>query len=330
MLRAAIVGLGSWGQVLVDAVQENGNPKGDLIRFDRAVTRTPSRAQNFADKQGMTLSDNLGDALGDDIDAVVLASINSVHVDQIVAAADAGKPVFVEKPLAFTLAEARRAEEACTKAGVTLALGHNRRFLTATNTIKRLLDEDVIGRIVHVEGNYSGGYGLECEPGEYWVMRAEHPIGGMTTMGVHILDMLINLIDRVDTVRALSRRQIVTTEADDTTNVLLTFENGASGTLSTLTITPRHWRIILFGTHGQLEMDGYRHVTITRAGGEREVLDFSDEDMERAELEAFALAATGKAAFPLPVDQAIHNAAVFEAVVKSAGQDGAVQPVPGR
>ena len=108
MLRAAIVGLGSWGQVLVDAVQTNGDPKGDLIRFDRAVTRTPDRAKDFANRQGLILTDRLEDALGDDIDAVVLASINSVHVDQIVAAANAGKPVFVEKPLAFSLSEAQR------------------------------------------------------------------------------------------------------------------------------------------------------------------------------------------------------------------------------
>ncbi len=329
MLRAAIIGLGSWGQVLVDAVQEDGKPKGDLIRFDRAVTRTPSRAQDFAERQGLALSDRLEDGLGSDIDAVVLASINSVHVDQIVAAANAGKPVFVEKPLAFSHAEAERAAKACTKAGVTLALGHNRRFLTATATMKRHIDDGTIGRVVHVEGNYSNGYGLVCEPGEYWVMRDEHPVGGMTTMGVHILDMMLNLIGPVAAVRAVSRRQVLTTEADDTTTLLLDFRNGASGTLSTLTITPRHWRVTVFGTKGQIEMDGYRHVTITHANGEREVLEFPAEDMERAELEAFARAVAGAAEFPLPVNQAIHNAAVMEAVIESARSDGVARLVPG-
>ena len=144
MLRAAIVGLGSWGQVLVDAVQENGDPKGDLIRFVRAVTRTPARAKDFANRQGLILTDRLEDALGDDIDAVVLASINSVHVDQIVAAAAGGKHIFVEKPLAFSLSEARRAAQACAEAGVALALGHNRRFLAATRAMKRLLSEEEI------------------------------------------------------------------------------------------------------------------------------------------------------------------------------------------
>lgn len=328
MLRAAIVGLGSWGRVLVNAVQENGQPKGDLIQFNRAVTRTPSRAQAFADRQGMALSDQLGDALGGDVDAVVLASINSVHVDQIVAAADAGKPVFVEKPLAFTLADARRAAKACAEAGVTLALGHNRRFLSATATMRTLIDDGTIGRIVHVEGNYSNAYGLACEPGEYWVMRGEHPVGGMTTMGVHILDMMLNLVGPVAAVRAVSRRQVLETEADDTTTLLLDFRDGPSGTLSTLTITPRHWRVTVFGTEGQIEMDGYRQVTISRANGERDVLEFPVEDMERAELEAFARAVQGEATFPLPVDQAVHNAAVMEAVIQSARSDGAVRPVP--
>lgn len=329
MLRAAIVGLGSWGQVLVSAVQENGVPKGDLIRFDRAVTRTPAKVQNFAERQGMTLSAQLSDALGSDVDAVVLASINSVHVDQIVAVANVGKPVFVEKPLAFTLADAERAANACAKAGVVLALGHNRRFLTATATMKKLIDDGTIGRIVHVEGNYSNAYGLACEPGEYWVMRDEHPVGGMTTMGVHILDMMLNLVGPVAAVRAVSRRQVLETEADDTTTLLLDFRDGPSGTLSTLTITPRHWRVTVFGTKGQIEMDGYRHVTITRANGEREMLDFPAEDMERAELEAFARAVQGESSFPLPIDQAVHNAAVMEAVIQSTRSNGAVRPVPG-
>ena len=91
MLRTAIVGLGSWGQVLVDAIQVNGRAKGDLICFTHAVTRTPARAQSFAAQQGLTLSSNLDDVLGDNVDAIVLASINSAHVDQIVAAASAGK-----------------------------------------------------------------------------------------------------------------------------------------------------------------------------------------------------------------------------------------------
>ncbi len=327
MLRAAIVGLGSWGQVLVDAVQTKGKPKGTLIRFDRAVTRTPAKAQAFANKQGLILSDRFDDALGADIDAVVLASINSVHVDQIVVAANAGKHVFVEKPLAFSLDAAQQAAEACAKAGVTLALGHNRRFLSSTRTMKRLLEEKTIGRVVHVEGNYSNAYGLECEPGDYWVMRSEHPVGGMTTMGVHILDMMINLVGEIQNLRAVSRRQLLETEADDSTSLLLDFANGASGTLSTLTITPRHWRVTLFGTEGQIEMNGYRQLVVTRADGKREILDFAEEDMERAELEAFARAATGEKPFPLPVEQAIHNAAVMEAVIGSAAEGGVVQRV---
>ncbi len=327
MLRAAIVGLGSWGQVLVDAVQDKGIPKGTRIRVDRAVTRTAAKARAFAERQKLLLSDHLADALGDDIDAVILASINSVHVDQIVAAAGAGKPVFVEKPLAFSLSEAKRAAAACAEAGVTLALGHNRRFLSSTQRMKQLLQEGTIGRLVHVEGNYSNGYGLECAPGDYWVMRDEHPVGGMTTMGVHILDMMVNLVGRIAAVRAVSRRQLLTTEADDTTSLLLDFDSGASGTLSTLTITPRHWRVTLFGTAGQIEMNGYRELVVTNNDGKREVLDFAEEDMERAELEAFALAVAGEEAFPLPVEQAVHNAAVLEAVISSATQNGTVRAV---
>ena len=149
-------------------------------------------------------------------------------------------------------------------------------------------------------------------------------------MGVHILDMMINLVGPLSTVRAVSRRQILTTEADDTTTLLLDFDNGASGTLSTLTITPRHWRVSLFGTSGRIEMNGYRQLDITRADGKREILDFPEEDMERAELEAFALSAIGKEPFPLPIEHAVHNAAVLEAVINSAARQGVIQQVRSR
>ena len=89
--------------------------------------------------------------------------------------------------------------------------------------MKSLLDRGTIGRIVHVEGNYSNDYGMACEPGDYWVMKAEHPVGGMTTMGVHILDMMMNIVGPIAAVRAVSRRQMLVTEADDTTTMLFDF-----------------------------------------------------------------------------------------------------------
>src|SRR5690349_23815725 len=113
MINAAICGLGRWGQALVTAVQG----KSSRIRFVRGVVRDTARARDFASRHGLALTTALADAAGDpEIDAVFLATPQSLHVEQVVAVATAGKPVWCEKPLALTRAEAERAVAACRDA----------------------------------------------------------------------------------------------------------------------------------------------------------------------------------------------------------------------
>src|SRR5690606_33264858 len=128
MLRAAIIGLGTWGQHLVRSVQ-GASP---VIQFVAAATRTPEKARGFAQEHGLRMLPRYEDALADpDIDAVVLATPHTQHTDQIVAAAEAGKHVFTEKPLGVDAASAERAARACAEKGVTLGVGYNWRFQPA-------------------------------------------------------------------------------------------------------------------------------------------------------------------------------------------------------
>src|SRR6201989_3043064 len=98
MINAGIVGLGRWGRNLVNSVQG----KSDKIRFVAGVLRHPENAREYAGQNGFVLHDNLDAVLQDPaIDAIVLATPHTVHGEQLLAAARAGKPVFTEKP--FTL-----------------------------------------------------------------------------------------------------------------------------------------------------------------------------------------------------------------------------------
>mgnify|MGYP002629640689 CR=1 FL=1 len=116
MLNAAIYGLGRWGNRLVQSVQASSK-----IRFVKGVSRNPASHSEFSQKTGIPIVATYEEVLKDpQIDAVVLATPHSHHHDQIVAAAMAGKHVYVEKPLALTRATAERAIEACRAAGVTL------------------------------------------------------------------------------------------------------------------------------------------------------------------------------------------------------------------
>ena len=103
MINAAVIGLGRWGKNIVDAVQGKSN----RLRSIRGVSKEPELVRDFAVAKGFELSTEFEEAVADPrVQAVFLATPHSLHVGQISAVAAAGKPVWCEKPLALTRAEA--------------------------------------------------------------------------------------------------------------------------------------------------------------------------------------------------------------------------------
>lgn len=320
MLNVAMVGLGRWGQRLVDAVSTPGSAK---LRFTHAVTRTPDKVRAYCSARGLSLTDDLARVLADpDVDAVALATPHSQHADQVAAAAKAGKHVFVEKPFTLDAASARAAARACRDAGVVLAPGHNRRFLPALAEMKRIVAAGGLGDILHLEGNFSGNAGLGYQSGVWRANQAESPAGGMTAMGIHIIDAFIYLAGPIAAVRCESQRKVLDVDMDDTTSAFARFANGATGCMSTLTATGRMVRVQVFGTRGWLHLLDHRILEICDLDGNVRRVEYPQVDIERAELEAFADAVAGAASYPVPVEDAIHGIAVMEAAIRSAASGG--------
>ena len=106
MLDTAIIGMGRWGQTLVDSVQGK-NDAG--LRFVAGCTGRPERAAEWAARQGVRILPDFAAVLADPaVKAVAIASPHGMHADQVIAAARAGKHVFVEKPFTMTKASRRR------------------------------------------------------------------------------------------------------------------------------------------------------------------------------------------------------------------------------
>jgi len=148
MIDAAIVGLGRWGRTLVGSVQG----KSEKLRFTRTVSRDPDRVRDIAARLGLGVVGELGSVLGDPtIDAVVLATPHSLHCEQVVAAARAGKAVFCEKPLTLTKTDAARAIDACREARVALGVGTDKRFFPALRELLRLAKDGELSRVLHLE-----------------------------------------------------------------------------------------------------------------------------------------------------------------------------------
>jgi predicted dehydrogenase len=320
MLRTAIVGLGRWGQRLVGSVH---TPPSTKLRFTCAVTRTPEKARTYCSEHDLSLAGDLAQVLADPaVDALVLATPHSQHAQQIIAVAAAGKHVFVEKPFALDAASARAAARACHNAGVVLAPGHNRRFLPAFAEMKRIVAVGELGEILHLEGNFSGNFGLGYDPGAWRATQSESPAGGMTAMGIHIIDAFIGLAGPIASMRCESQRKVLRVDLDDTTSAHARFASGATGCISTLTATGRIFRLQVFGTRGWLHLLDHRILEICNIEGRVRRIEYPQVDIERAELEAFADAAAGVAAYPVPVGEAVLGVAAMDAAIRSAGSGG--------
>jgi predicted dehydrogenase len=315
MLDAAIVGMGRWGRVLVDSVQGRADAG---IRFVAGRTGTPHKARDYAAQKGIRLLESYDAVLADPaVKAVVLATPHGQHAEQVIRAAKAGKHVFVEKPFTLAKRDAEAAVAACRAAGVVMALGHNRRFLPAIAEMKRMLAEGALGTLLHVEGHFSGPGAAGYKTGMWRADRNESPLGGMGGMGIHMIDTIINLAGRFREVTVRSHARVSTT-IDDTTAMLAVLESGATANFATLAMAPRFWRVALFGSAGMLELQGHERLSYAPVEGEGWVKEFPRTDIEAAELSAFAAAARGEASYPLPVEEAIHGVAVFEAMIGAA------------
>jgi predicted dehydrogenase len=213
-----MVGLGWWGRTLVESVQGTS----DAIRFVAGATRTASpEVQAFAEAQGLTMAESFEALLANrDIDAVVLATPHSMHSAQVVAASAVGKHVFCEKPFALTGKDAEAAVDATRRAGVTLGLGYNRRFHPEMTKLREQIRSGGLGTVLHVEATMTFPNALMLKPGQWRAERDETPCGGLTPMGVHAIDGMIDLCGAIDTVYCQSFRRAVDVDSDDTTSML--------------------------------------------------------------------------------------------------------------
>ncbi len=321
MLRAASIGLGWWSDELAASVQGIS----DALRIVSCYSRNPSKRATFAGKFDTRTHDSFEALLADEaIDAVILTTPHSQHAAHVAAAAGAGKHVFVEKPFTLTAASARAAAGACAKAGVVLAVGHNRRHTNVARRLKAMLAEDAFGTVLHAEANFSLPGALSYTPERWRATRSESPGGAIAGLGIHMIDLLCWLLGPIARVSAQAVRRAVPVDIDDTTSALFAFASGATGYLGTLFACPRTCRLSIYGTKANAHADiDAELLDVQPAGGETIHEALPKADTLKAELEEFAAACAGRAAFGVHPDEAIHGVAVMEAMVASADAGGA-------
>ena len=333
MLKVGVAGLGWWGKTLVHAARATGE-----IEVVAGTTGRRALAEDFATEQGFRLHDDLAGLLADpSVEAVILATPHLDHDAHIAAAAQAGRHVFVEKPLTLTRAGAEQAVAAVAQAGLVIALGHNRRFHPNMDEIRRRQSDGSLGTLLHVEGTMTAPNGLFLKAGSWRTNPAQSPAGGMTGLGIHMVDAMIDLVGRIVRVTARSLHRAVPSGAEDTTSVMLEFANGATGYVSCMTATAPTYRLCLYGSGGVAEIRGqgldqfsFAPTPDAPLSGHAapkpvQTAEVRGFDTVAAELSAFAAAVRGEAPYPISPAQMIHGTTVFECIARSAATGTAVE-----
>ena len=316
MIDAAVIGLGRWGKNIVESVQG----KSKRLRFIRGVSKEPELVRDFAAAKGFELSTEFEDAVADPrVQAVFLATPHSLHLSQIKAVAAAGKPVWCEKPLALTLAEAAQAVAATQKARVPFALGNNKRCFSSMRELKRVVAEGTIGEVLHIEGNFTNEHSTRVKGGWRDDPR-ESPGGGMTGAGLHIIDAFVNLAGPIANVDARVFRQKPPPDPRDAAAALVEFASGATGVLATVRAAPMYWRIMVFGTKGSAEARDETLLTVAKIGEQPVTQAYPPVDSLGVLLESFAeTIETGKP-FQVSTAEMLNVAAAFEAIISSMNE----------
>jgi predicted dehydrogenase len=331
MIRAAIAGLGWWGKHMVRRMKD-----ADTLRIVTAIEANPEH-EAFAREHGLNFTTSFADALkGPGIDAVILCTPHSLHTEQVLAVAGAGKHVFCEKPLALKRADAERSVKACGEAGVMLGIGHERRFEPAMQEVRRLINAGALGTIMHVEANFSHDKLANVPPGDWRASPKDAPAAGMTAMGIHLTDLFGYLFGPVTEAYAVTTSRVAYKETGDVISAHVRFKSGATGYLNAILVTPLYITFTVFGSDAWAEIRNHTHpdtpgpttLTVQYRDGRSHGRDYQWTDTVRANLESFVRAIEGKEPYLFTDEQKIGNVAVLEAVTKSVATNAPVPIAP--
>jgi predicted dehydrogenase len=325
-LRAAVVGMGWWGKYIVQRLAGSA-----VLRITHAVDHDEKAIAGFAREHGLILRNSIDDVLGDpDVDAVLIVTPHSTHEALVIAAARAGKQVFCEKPLTLTTASAERMLAACDRAGIVLGIGHERRFEPAMEETARLIAAGTLGQILHMESNFSHDLFAHVEKSNWRVGAEDAPAAGMTALGVHLTDLFTSFAGRPKAVRARTARVLPDATGQDHLSIWLDFASGTTASISSLAATPFYGRLTVFGSRGWAEARESGNVdkelpselVVSDASGKRTSRTFPAAQTVRANLETWARATAGEAAYRYTREQLLDNVRILDAVTRSSNEGG--------
>src|SRR5215510_6293510 len=300
-VKLGIVGLGRWAQVLARAAA-----KSDRLKIVAAYSRSPEKRDAFAREFGVPAVPSFEAMLADpQIEGVVLTVPNEQHLPLARQAAEAGKHVYTEKPIASALEDGLEMVDLQQAHGITVTVGHSARLMAGIRQIRAAIDAGELGRVAFIEANFSNNRALELTPDTWRWYKNRAPGGPLSQLAVHHFDVLHYLGgDVVQASSIASKLSPVDAEVDDQSMTLLKFADGKVAYVGACWTSPGIFAVRVFGSAGlmhyeidfrtwdtpeKLHKSSTLYIQRGRDGyAGREVLTVPESDMFRAELDLFA------------------------------------------
>ena len=320
-MKVACIGMGWWSDVLADAIKRSGQ-----LTIAACYSRSPDKRQAFSKKYHCKAAASYEEILNDrSIEALINTTPNAAHLETTRAAAAAGKHVFLDKPIANTIADARAITEACRKGKVVLALGYQRRRESHFRFIKERIAQ--FGKLVNAEANISrdrlGQIDLTS-----WRYSAEGMPGGvMLQIGIHYTDVLEYLLGPVKAVSGRFVRLVLPGDNPDVASLILEHENGVLSTLNASYASASEYYLMnIYGKEASAYYDMHQGLRMLKRGAKTATPVPSEKnDPIVEELEEFARAVRGEAEPEMDGERGTASLAVILAGIRSAREGRRVE-----
>jgi predicted dehydrogenase len=322
-LKVACLGMGWWSDVLADAIVRSRE-----LEIVACYTRSEEKRAKFAAKYSCRAAPSYASILADrSIEAIINTTPNNVHLETTLAAAEAGKHVFLDKPIANTVADGRAITEVCRKAGVVLALGYQRRREGQFRWIKKQIDDGVFGKLVNAEANISRDRLGKIDLGSWRYTAAGMPGGVMLQIGIHYIDVLEYLVGPVKAVSGSLAQLVLPGDNPDVASLIIEHENGALSTLNASYASASEYYVMnVYGKEASAYYDLHQGLRFLKRGAEKsEPVRVPKIDTFVDELEEFAAAVRGGPRPEMGGEGGTRSLAVIRAGIKSAREGRRVQ-----
>ncbi len=248
-IRIGQVGITNHGVTILNAIRESST-----LQLVSVLDIRTDEAERVSRELGIKQAKDYDEILRDPaIDAVALVTPNQLHARQVEKAVKAGKHVFVEKPLAGTIAEAKKMIARTKKAGLVLMVGHNTRRRRIFRRAKQILESGQLGTIAGVEMNISRSAGLSNDVPSWKANPRTTPLLPMTQLGIHFVDVLHYLFQTTTaSVSCFAANTAMSRGVLDSSTAILQLASGVPVALSSYYVIPDLYSVRIFGTGGIL------------------------------------------------------------------------------